>query len=121
MDPCQSPNEQDEVWVLEDNKNREEFVQHLSGPLLFIFDSKLRSTATMTWEGRGDQGLRPPRDEGLGHPARSAAYTSKSDEHERTWREMMVPVAALRPTAATEAVVYVTNLSLVSFPRKKEP
>lgn len=38
-----------------------------------------------------------------------------------TWREMMVPVAALRPTAATEAVVYVTNLSLVSFPRKKEP
>lgn len=83
MDPCQSPNEQDEVWVLEDNKNREEFVQHLSGPLLFIFDSKLRSTATMTWEGRGDQGLRPPRDEGLGHPARSAAYTSKSDEHER--------------------------------------
>lgn len=33
----------------------------------------------------------------------------------------MVPVAALRPTAAIEVVVYITDLSLVSFPRKKEP
>lgn len=32
----------------------------------------------------------------------------------------MVPVATLRPTAAIEVIVYVTGLSLVSFPRKKK-
>lgn len=62
------------------------------------------------WEGHGNHGLRPPRDEG--HP-------SKSTENEKNLEEMMVSAAALRPRAATEFVVYVTDFCLEVSPGKK--